>query len=135
MLWKFASCLVLTLCLALTMNAQSEKHSIYFDHDSKEVHAGAQEMLLDLIAKVQRQGGHIEIQGFTNKIGDSDYNYVLAEKRAQAVNEYFVKYSVKAEKVGAYGELATSGSCCKCDTNENRRVDVLIYNSEATASK
>jgi outer membrane protein OmpA-like peptidoglycan-associated protein len=78
----------------------------------------------------------IEVEGSTDATGDSQYNYELSKRRADAVIEYLAdKYQIPAHKIYLIG-LGKDKPVEKNATSEgrakNRRVDVrLMTNSSA----
>jgi OmpA-OmpF porin, OOP family len=101
----------------------------------------------DAMASLDELGGSISstkgyivtLEGATDSVGSSDYNYELSQRRANSVIQYLAsKYSVPAHRIYVIG----LGKDKPVDSNktskgraENRRVDVKIMtNTQAAAA-
>jgi OOP family OmpA-OmpF porin len=96
----------------------------------------------DMASKIKDQNGYIvQIEGYTDSVGDKEYNYNLSQKRAESVVRYLAqKYEIPLYRLFIIG----LGETKPVDSNktrtgraENRRVEVhLLENSEImSASK
>lgn len=79
----------------------------------------------------------IEVGGFCDASGKADYNYILGQKRADAVKDFFIRKGVNPKQVIAqsYGEenpIAKNknkdGSWNSAGQNYNRRVEFRVLN-------
>jgi len=97
---------------------------------------------LDKMAAVvpNTKGYIITVEGGTDSVGPSDYNYSLSERRADSVIQYLSsKYNIPAHKIYLIG-LGKDKPVEPNKTREgraaNRRVDVrLMTNSSAAAAQ
>ncbi|MBM7128779.1 OmpA family protein [Dyella mobilis] len=80
--------------------------------------------------------GHVEVRGYTDRLGSDAYNIGLSQRRADAVKAILVQQGVPAEKIRAEG-LGSRDPIVQCpDTNRdalirclqpNRRVEIVTY--------
>ncbi len=87
--------------------------------------------VLDQAAEVLKRYPHVavEVAGHTDKMGDTDYNKALSEKRAGAVCDYFILKGIEAQRLRAkgYGEsLPIADNKSKYGREENRRVELRL---------
>ncbi|GEM_PF-2078335 len=119
-------------CFTIQAQTQAEidgtsQENIYFDHDSSALTDGARQVLQEIVNDADLNGNlRLKLTGMTNSIGSVEYNYKLAERRVQAVKAYIESKGGKIEDYKVFGPLATSDSCCICDVNENRKVEIEI---------
>jgi OOP family OmpA-OmpF porin len=86
----------------------------------------------------------VEVEGFTDRSGSSDYNLALSRRRADAVARYLVDHNVPLRRVhliglGEGGAAAaemqnTSAEQPKMTNKERRRVVVKLYVPDSTMS-
>jgi len=105
--------------------------AVHFGFDKDNLTKTAQDALDQLSADVANTKGYIiTVEGGTDSVGDSDYNYALSERRADSVIQYLAsKHSVPAHKIYLIG----LGKDKPVETNktstgraDNRRVDVRL---------
>lgn len=105
--------------------------SVHFAFDHAELSKKAKDALDELGAEVGKQKHYIiEVEGGTDSVGDSSYNYQLSQRRADAVIQYLVqKYDVPAFRVYVIGlgkdKPASSNKTSK-GRADNRRVEVRL---------
>ncbi|MEJ5272494.1 MAG: OmpA family protein [Spirochaetota bacterium] len=105
-------------------------NSIEFDFNSAVLKKSNYKILDLLIKKLLKFPDYkILIVGFTDSIGDPDYNLKLSEKRAKAVYDYLIKNDIPKTRL----EYKGMGSANPIDTNEteegrrrNRRVEFYL---------
>jgi outer membrane protein OmpA-like peptidoglycan-associated protein len=111
--------------LRVTMTEQSA-----FAVDSSEV-KGTFYSTMDKISTVLNRYGktQLTIVGHTDNTGSQQHNQQLSERRAQAVNNYFLQKNVNAQRLDAYGrglsEPRTSNATA-AGRALNRRVEIFI---------
>ena len=101
-----------------------------FDTNSDMVKAGFHPTL-DKISKVVNQYGKttILIEGHTDSIGSDQANQVLSEKRAEAVENYFLSRKVAPQRLTAIGrgeQLPIASNVNEAGRTQNRRVELLL---------
>ena len=80
--------------------------------------------------------GHVEVIGYTDRLGSDSSNLALSERRANAVREVFIQQGVPAEKIRAEG-LGSRDPVAQCGNasadalvrclQPNRRVEIVTY--------
>lgn len=101
------------------VSAQSEKKFTFLYENDDFALSEAHHLRLDSLKGILNKWDYdIHINGYTNSIGDAEYNLELSEKRAELVKLELKDFTIVSTK--GYGEL-------KGATANNRRVDVLIH--------
>ena len=80
---------------------------VYFDYDSSELDADAQELLQDQVAWLKQYSGvGVIIEGHCDERGTREYNLALGEKRAQSVKNYLISLGISSHRVStiSYGK-------------------------------
>ena len=80
---------------------------IYFETNSYQISSIAKNVLFEFTAYLKlNKNMEIEINGFTDNIGESITNQVLSENRAKAVYELLIAYDLDKERLSynGYGE-------------------------------
>jgi len=115
--------------------------SVHFGSDRDFLTKQAKDELDKMAAVVPNTKGYIiTVEGGTDSVGPSDYNYSLSERRADSVIQYLSsKYNIPAHKIYLIG-LGKDKPVEPNKTREgraaNRRVDVrLMTNSSAAAAQ
>lgn len=116
-----------------------ELRVVYFDFNRSSIRASERTELNELVAKIKEFGNvkDVSIVGTADRIGDSDYNVRLSQKRANAVKNYLAArgISVRGATVVAKGE-SDSVTDCSADLShselvnclqEDRRVEVMLH--------
>src|ERR1700685_2645435 len=108
--------------------------AVHFGFDKDNLTKEAEEAIDELAASVATTKGYIiTVEGATDSIGSSDYNYALSERRANAVIQYLAaEKSVPAYKIYLIG----LGKDKPVDSNKtsdgrakNRRVDIRLMSN------
>jgi peptidoglycan-associated lipoprotein len=87
--------------------AAFENKDIYFDFDSANLDAQAQEILKDKAQWLKRNPrSRILIEGHCDERGTNEYNLALGERRAQSVQQYLVSLGIDESRLAtvSYGE-------------------------------
>jgi outer membrane protein OmpA-like peptidoglycan-associated protein/LysM repeat protein len=104
--------------------------NIYFDFDSDKLRPEAEQVLKDIVAYSKNESGiQVEMNSYTDGIGNSAYNKILAERRADVAKEYLKANGMESAKfvIRNYGErnfLATNEN--PAGRQLNRRVEFYI---------
>jgi OOP family OmpA-OmpF porin len=121
---------------------------VLFDFDQAELRPNAPSALDDLANRIRAINlERVSAIGYADRIGSTDYNQDLSERRAQAVKAYLVSKGVDAARIVAEGrgeaQPVTGDQCSKMGkevpTNKklidclqpDRRVDVEIQGMSA----
>lgn len=105
--------------------------SVHFAFDKADLTKKAKQALDQLANDIPNTKGYlVEIEGGTDSVGSSDYNYRLSERRAQAVIQYLAQnFNVPAHKIYVIG-LGKDKSVAPNNSAQgrarNRRVDVRL---------
>lgn len=79
----------------------------------------------------------VAIQGFTDKIGDAQYNMDLSRRRAEAVQTYLVaQHNIPVYRIQIVGlgkEKPVNDEKTRDDRQKNRRVEVTIFSADSGA--
>ena len=93
---------------------------IYFAFDSYVVSSESEDKL-EILASLLQQFPNLklEITGYTDAIGDFDYNLRLSEKRAQAVADYLASTGIKKDRLEVTG-MSENEPVARNRTKDNR---------------
>jgi len=128
---SFSSPKNLNIALESLENGKSFNLSnIYFETNSYQINLVAQDVLLEFTAylKVNRNMV-IEINGFTDDIGNDSANQLLSENRAKAVYELIIANGITRDRLlfNGYGELfPVADNTTKKGRSRNRRTEFRI---------
>ena len=111
--------------------------NIYFDLGRSNIRPDAAAELDKLAALLkQHPVTKIEIWGYTDSRGSSQYNLILSRRRAEAAKNYLVEKGISADRLSVkwYGEThlvnrcADGVNCTEADHQLNRRVEFKVLN-------
>ena len=80
---------------------------VFFNYDSAELDADAQELLQDQVAWLKQYSDvSVIIEGHCDERGTREYNLALGEKRAQSVKNYLISLGISSDRVStiSYGK-------------------------------
>jgi len=105
--------------------------SVHFGFNKDNLTKQAREAIDELAASVANTKGYIiTIEGSTDSVGSSDYNYGLSERRADSVIQYLAsKYNIPAHKIYLVGlgkDKPVEDNKTREGRAKNRRVDVRL---------
>ena len=112
--------------------------SVQFGFDKDNLTKDAKASLDQLASSVTNTKGYIiALEGGTDSVGNSDYNYDLSERRANSVIQYLaIQHSIPAHKIYVVGlgkDKPVDSNKTREGRAKNRRVDVrLMTNSTDT---
>jgi OmpA-OmpF porin, OOP family len=112
--------------------------AVHFGFDKDNLTKDAKEAIDQLAASVSTTKGYIiTIEGATDSVGSSDYNYDLSQRRANAVIQYLAaEKSVPAYKIYLIGlgkDKPVESNKTRDGRAKNRRVDIhLMTNTTGT---
>ena len=73
---------------------------VFFNYDSSELDADAQELLQDQVAWLKQHSNvSIIVEGHCDERGTREYNLALGEKRAQSVKNYLISLGISTDRV------------------------------------
>ena len=114
--------------------------SVHFGFDKDSLTKDAQASLDQIANDVPNTKGFIiTVEGATDAVGDSDYNYALSQRRADAVIQYLAaQHSIPVHKIYLIGlgkDKPVDSNKTREGRAKNRRVDVrLMTNTTAAAT-
>jgi OOP family OmpA-OmpF porin len=115
--------------------------SVKFGFNRDVLTAQAKESLDQLAGNLASTKGYIlALEGGTDSVGSSEYNYDLSQRRANSVIQYLAsKYNVPAHKIYVIGlgkDKPVEDNKTKAGRADNRRVDVrLMTNTTGDTNK
>lgn len=108
---------------------------VYFAFDSVTLTDDARSELQREVAPrvdavLNGPGARVDVKGYTDGVGESDYNLGLSRERAEAVRDYLVATGSPPSRLDAegFGETLTTSSRPNPDL---RRVDVVLRKGES----
>lgn len=123
--------LFLLLVYVVTSGARAQellRESVYFETDQHELTTAARQSLDELLQHTMDLSDfHLQILAFTDDRGATEYNYQLALRRGQSVQNYLSSLGLQVEKssVESLGEVA-SQQPNEQERSRNRRVDLIL---------
>jgi len=102
--------------------------SVHFNFDSDVIWKSSYEHLDRIVNLLKQTPVQIIVAGHTDSIGHEQYNQLLSEKRARAVQQYFVGKGIDADKIRTigYGESRPRDTnSTKEGRRRNRRVEFI----------
>jgi OOP family OmpA-OmpF porin len=98
---------------------------VYFAFDRADLSDGAQTALVGVVKELQASPTLVvRLGGFTDPKGTRDYNYVLAQRRVEAVRRFLVEKGVELSRVQAIGMGPLEDS--STPESKKRRVTVTL---------
>ncbi len=123
---------------ALRSESSMDEWTVYFDFNKAGLKSSEQEKIKKLVKKLkENKVQKIRVTGYTDSIGSEDYNKILSENRAQAVNQYIntlLDLQSSIIEIKGYGKSNQVKACPTAKEKEalimclapNRRVQVAI---------
>ena len=109
--------------------------SVHFGFDKADLTSKAKAALDQLIADVPNTKGYIVVvEGDTDSVGSSAYNYGLSQRRAGAVVQYLSTNNIPPHKIYVIGlgkDKAVESNHTAAGRAKNRRVDVRLMTNVA----
>jgi outer membrane protein OmpA-like peptidoglycan-associated protein len=113
--------------------------SVKFGFDKDNLTSKAKQALDQLAGQIASTKGYIiAIEGGTDSVGSSEYNYDLSQRRANSVIQYLAtKYNVPAHKIYVIGlgkDKPVESNKTSSGRADNRRVDVRLMTNQVGGS-
>ena len=109
---------------------------IYFEYDSNELTADAQEKLRTKIAILRANPGlRVQVEGHADERGSTEYNLALGQRRAETVREYLAGFGIDGARVQtiSYGEeRPIVEGTTESAWSRNRRAEFSVAGGEIT---
>lgn len=77
--------------------------TVEFETDSANLTAQGRKVLDEVITILRKYPGRVEISGHTDSTGQMDHNLDLSQRRAEAVERYFVAKRIKESRFETFG--------------------------------
>ncbi len=109
---------------------------IVFGFDSAELQPGG-ERTVDRIAEYLNEypKRKLTVEGFTDSVGNEDYNMKLSKKRADAIRNALVDQGVESTRIKTEGlgeSYPVASNDSEAGRQQNRRVEVIVSNKDNT---
>ncbi|MBZ5535461.1 MAG: OmpA family protein [Acidobacteriia bacterium] len=120
---------------------QTETVTLNFPFNQYKLKEKETASLDELASKIKDRNAYIvQIEGYTDSVGNKDYNYDLSQKRAETVVRYLAeKYDIPLYRlfiVGLGASKPIDDNKSRAGRAENRRVEVhLLENPEIMSAK
>lgn len=107
--------------------------NILFEFDSANIKPGS-ERTIQKVAQflIEYPDRQIKIEGFTDSVGDENYNQELSQRRAEAVKQALIEEGVPRNRIDAQGlgeEFPVASNDTTAGRLENRRVEIIVSNN------
>jgi outer membrane protein OmpA-like peptidoglycan-associated protein len=103
--------------------------SVLFAFSSSTLRENAQPLIDRLATVIKSSTRPVEVYGYTDSVGNSEYNQQLATQRATVVRQALIDRGIAASRITAYGR-GDANPVASNATEEgralNRRVEVLL---------
>ncbi|HLW54592.1 MAG TPA: OmpA family protein [Candidatus Angelobacter sp.] len=113
--------------------------SVHFAFDKANLTSKAKTALDQMLAEVPNTKGYlVVVEGDTDSVGSSTYNYKLSERRADAVVQYLSEKNIPAHKIYVVGlgkDKAAAPNSTKAGRAQNRRVEVKLMTNSTAAGQ
>lgn len=106
------------------------KHSIYFSSNDSKITKNNFEALNEITKLlVNYPSLDININGYSDSIGDENQNLILSQERAKSVSNLLLQNNVDSHQINTqgFGENHLKNCTSSEDTKLNRRVDLIIF--------
>ncbi len=108
-----------------------------FNSGRAELQPGAGGHLQKLVAFLNRYPDRtVVVEGYTDSVGNDDYNQGLSERRAGAVRTYLIDQGISSIRLTSLGKGASNpvaGNDTASGRQQNRRVEVIISEPAAAS--
>ena len=108
---------------------------VLFASGRADLKTGATSNLNKLVAFLNKYPDRtVAIEGYTDSVGNEDYNQGLSERRADSVKSYLAGQGIGSTRLSASGKGKSdpvAGSDSATGRQQNRRVEVIISNPSA----
>ncbi len=116
----------------LTSNQPVVLQGIKFQLSSAELNSESENALQNIFNSLNENSNlKIEIRGYTDSIGDSNFNLTLSEKRAESVKNWLIEKGISPNRIFTKG-FGESNPIGENDTaqgqEQNRRIEIIQLN-------
>ncbi len=125
--------LILFLFFGLIQAQENSIHSVYFKFDKFDIEQDQIDELIDFVKHTDSSKiESIQIFGYTDDVGNEQYNFELSNKRANFIQEHLMSNGIKNKiilKIEGKGKILLVENIkqnVEVIRTQNRRVDVLL---------
>lgn len=113
--------------------------SVLFETNKSDLMPAARARLAEVAQALKEvEGRKINVLGFTDNVGNDDYNKQLSQKRAESVRSFLVSQGVREDLITAEGrgkaDPVASNTTPEGRAN-NRRVEIVVEGANANQNK
>ncbi len=122
----------------LARNREVLTEMIFFEFDSSELSADAEDRLREKIAILRANPGiRLRIEGHADERGSTEYNLALGQRRAETVRNFLDAYGVSGDRLVtiSYGkERPLDESSGELAWARNRRAEFVVMSGEVSST-
>jgi len=97
---------------------------VYFNYNSSEIRSESFDILKQVLTVVKNSVYNLDILGFADKKGTSEYNLKLSQQRADAIKKYLIGQGIDEKRLNAVGKGEID---IDDNMNEARKVEFILY--------
>lgn len=97
---------------------------IYFEFDSHKLNSSSLNCLNSIKDILEFSNYNLDIIGYTDKSGSTNYNQVLSENRASEVAKYFIESGIDSNRINSYGKGEIH---LNSEAEKSRKVEFIFY--------
>jgi outer membrane protein OmpA-like peptidoglycan-associated protein len=148
----WTACVLLVTCLLTAGCAKEEVkveskeigttitlEDINFEFGKAELMPGARQTINPLVEVLEKNPKrNLLIEGFTDNIGNDQYNMKLSLQRANAVRDAITEKGISAERITTKGhgeQFPVENNATAAGRQKNRRVEIIILNEGVSAEQ
>jgi outer membrane protein OmpA-like peptidoglycan-associated protein len=105
-----------------------QRFSVIFEFDQSKTNAAYEKYLLDVVTPAISDGATVRIQGYSDSIGDKDYNQKLSEARAENVRSIIQNGLTKAGRKDVKFDVKGHGALISESNFKNTLPEQRFYN-------
>ncbi|MEI8632847.1 OmpA family protein [Vibrio sp. PP-XX7] len=124
-------------CETYAHNKAQTQLRILFEHNSAKIDSIFQDQLKTMAKFLKAYPStSIELKGYASKTGNSKYNWVLSQRRAEAVQDQLIRDGIRAERIQiiGYGEIE-SEKADQVSQARDRLVSAIVVGYKGTIEK
>ncbi len=112
---------------------------VLFDFDSSNLKGGATKVVNELASFLREYPERtVQIEGFTDSVGEAEYNRNLSKRRAEALRNALVNAGISSQRIKTigYGEkFPVATNMNEAGRQQNRRVEIVISDENGVVTQ